>query len=212
MITSGHARRSRSGNGATRFSDWRRSPRRASRRSGFPTPCGFFSRTFSAPWTAASCAPRTLRRWHDGTPRQSRAARSRSPQAACSSKTSPASPRSWTWPRCATRWRRWVGIRSESIRSSPRSWSSITRCKWTNTALARRSSSTRRRSSSGIGSDTSSSAGGNGHFRTFASSRPPPGSCIRSIWSTSRGSCSRPEAIGLRPTPTRSSAPIPTRR
>ncbi len=48
-------------------------------------------------------AARTSRRWPPGTPRTSRPRRSRSRPRAWSCRTSPASPRSSTWRRCATR-------------------------------------------------------------------------------------------------------------
>ncbi len=122
-----------------------------------------------------------------GSEGAARVMRSPSRPRGSSCRTSPAFPASSTWRPCAKPSCGWAAIRSESIRWRPPNWSSITRCRSTNTAPPIRSSTTTKSNSTATASATCSCAGARRHSATSRWCRPTPASSTRSTSSVWRG-------------------------
>ena len=206
-------RPSRSGataTGSTVSNPWRRRPR--CRWTGCRSPSRSCWRTCSGARTTGTCRRTTSGRWRAGTRGRSRRRKSPSCRRASCCRTSPACPPSWTWRPCAKASNGWAATRSVSTRSSPWTWSSTTRCRWTTSAHSNRSPPTRNWSTSATRNGTRSCAGGRRPSTTSAWCRPTPASSIRSTWSSSvRWSLPLSPTATPWPIPTRWWAPIPTR-
>ena len=122
----------------------------------FGSTCSRSASTSTAPYTLRICSrtsyvtrtvlnvtARTSRPWRAGSrPKEPSREISFTP-AASSCRTSPVFPQSSIWRRCETPCAISAGTRRRSIRSSPSSSSSITRCRSTSTRTGSRSSATR---------------------------------------------------------------------
>ena len=128
-----------------------------------------------------------------GRRRRRRAARSRSPRLASCCRTSPACPRSSTWPRCATRSRRWAAIRHASSPHVPAELVIDHSVIVDSLGTATPSRSTPSCEFARNRERYQFLRWGQQAFDGLrAWSRPTPASATRSTWSTWHGSCSTP--------------------